>query len=554
MSNLNRLLSDPRAGFDKLTEEERIAREADISTDSGSEGASSTDSDDETGQPAQDTTKSKRKASQELVNASTKATKHSSTGKEPSTSNLKFPNGALRITRTEGRKKAKNCVGLEDLVDKQSLVSACIYSYFIADGDLLKYLPLSKTSNDVPIYIGRDVGYDEHINGGAAAKAGLQIKGKATKKQLDVMESDIHRRYQDMYGKNYHAFNAWAPGSAHTKILLLVYRSFLRLVITSCNMMDSDTVHGDNHWYIHDIPRLTTRSQKMTATKFEQDLLSHLRSLRVPHTFIDSIEGQFDYSSVRVQLITSVPGTWSGAKAEQHGLLRLRNAVNTLGLGLPKKNSEGKLQIEVCAASIGKLNAKWLNGFHDCVLGKQDLTVAREDCQIPNLKIFYPTRGNFEDAHKSAQQGATNLGCHTKPWKSAHDDIKRLFHHYVSKDPGCLLHQKLIAVFNGRDRLKTLYFLYIGSANLSQSAWGALEDDKRGNDATSGTKLVKTTNLECGVLIPGRLIEDLLEPGTESWIEGVIPYEQNARQYDLLRDEPFTSDMWVREENWRDDY
>ncbi|KAF7519945.1 hypothetical protein G7054_g12934 [Neopestalotiopsis clavispora] len=555
MSNLNRLLSDPRAGFGRLTQGERIAREADISTDSDGEGVSSLDSNDESGQPAQETIKSKRKASEVLMNPPAKTTKYPVTGKRASTRSLKYPDGALRITRTRGREHAKNCVSLEDLIDKQSLVSACIYSFYIGDHELFQHLPLSKTSNDVPIYIGRDPGPNNDPEvGKACARAGQQVKGKVTKKQLELVQADIHRRYQILFGKNFHAFNAWAPGSAHTKMLLLVYPSFLRLVITSCNMMDIDTVHGDNHWYIHDVPRLTPRTQEMPATEFEEGLFSHLRSLRVPDAFIDSIEGQFDYSSVKVQLITSVPGTWSGAKAEQHGLLRLRHAVKTLGLGLPKKKSEGKLHIEVCTASIGKLSTKWLNGFHDCALGKKDLSVASADGQAPDFKIFYPTMYHVKNnAHEIARDGAVSIGCHTRPWETAPNDIKAMFRHYESKDPGCLFHQKLIAVFNGDDKSDAPYFIYVGSANLSQSAWGALEIDKRGNDATRGTKLVKMTNLECGVLIPGHLLEGLLEPGTGSWVNGVITYQQDARCYDR-RDKPWNSDAWVSGANWIDNY
>jgi hypothetical protein len=83
----------------------------------------------------------------------------------------------------------------------------------------------------------------------------------------------------------------------------------------------------------------------------------------------------------------------------------------------------------------------------------------------------------------------------------------------------------------------------MGSANLSQSAWGALEQDKRANEATCNTKLVKLSNFECGVVIPGHLIKDLLEPGTENWQSGIVPYVQTAKRYDLPKDRPWNGKL-----------
>ena len=67
---------------------------------------------------------------------------------------MQYPNGALRITRTPGRgsgSSIRNTITLEDLINKKTLVSACIFSYFIGQHELFQHLPLSKTSNAVPV-------------------------------------------------------------------------------------------------------------------------------------------------------------------------------------------------------------------------------------------------------------------------------------------------------------------------------------------------------------------------------------------------------------------
>lgn len=81
----------------------------------------------------------------------------------------------------------------------------------------------------------------------ACQQAGVVFKEKMSNKQLQIIAPVLRQLYQIQYGKNYHAFYAWSPGSSHSKILILVYPDFLRLVITSCNMMNIDTVLGDNH-------------------------------------------------------------------------------------------------------------------------------------------------------------------------------------------------------------------------------------------------------------------------------------------------------------------
>lgn len=405
----------------------------------------------------------------------------------------------------------------------------------------------------IQIYIGRDANNDPMLQD-VCREAGITFDKKLTAKQLQTISPRLCQLHSQRDGKNLHAFYAWSPGSSHPKILLLVYPDFLRIVITSCNMMDTDTVLGDNHWYIHDVAKLLSR-EKCEPSAFEADLLAHLQALGTPDVFVDSIRGMYDYSTVKVHLVTSVPGTYAGDKAEKHGLLRLRRVVRDLDLSLPDKESEGELRLEVCTASIGNLSAKWLDGFNDCALGVETIGVASEDCAVPNLKLFYPTVADVKKAHPEAQDAASNIGCHTRPWNKAPDGIKKIFHHYESKDTGWLFHQKLILAYNPRDATAPPYYVYLGSANLSASAWGALEQDKnkKANEATCNMKLVKVANLECGVVVPGHLVEGLLERGTKSWLDGIVPYVQSTTRYNLQGDRPWNDPRWVKnyQENWK---
>jgi hypothetical protein len=243
----------------------------------------------------------------------------------------------------------------------------------------------------------------------AYRKSGVSAREKISKKHLQDLRPQLEQLHRDEYGINYHAFYPWSSGSSHSKILALVYPEFLRIAITSCNLMNIDTRLGDNHWYIHDLPKLTDQQEGQMST-FESDLLAHLKALGTPVEFITSIQGRYDYSTVHVHLVSSAPGTYSGTKAQDCGLLRLRQIIRSLDLNLAQKKRQGKLQVEVCAASVGNLSARWLDGFYDCALGRKYVEVA-EDCDVPSgLKLFYPTVEDVRSADEEARHGANNIG------------------------------------------------------------------------------------------------------------------------------------------------
>lgn len=505
----------------------------------------------------------KRKADEDLVRNDAK------TAQPSLRAAMKYPNGAIRITRTPGRKDAKNCVNLPDIIDKDHLVSACIFAYFIADPELVHYLPVSRSSDTVPvslarsaqrsdqdfmegsprqIYIGRDADPAMDPTLKAACKlADVGVTEKLTTSELEVVARIATLQYQQMYGENLHPFYVQSLGSAHSKIMALVYPGFLRIVITSCDMIDADFKLADNHWYIHDLPKLPFRGSVSTPS-FESDFLEHLQALSVPEKFLDSIRGMYDYSKVRVHLVTSVPMVHSGASAEKYGLLRLRRVLMDLGLDLPQKLRDVKLRFEVCTGNIGNVTIPWLKDFYKCAIGQENIRIIKQSAEeikkspeVPSLKVFFPTFAAVRAADVEAQRNAINIKCHIQPWKNAPVAIKRLFHNYRSKDVGRLLHQKFILTYDPHDNDALPYYVYIGSANLSLAAWGSLSPYNKENKATCDLKLTNITNFECGVVVPGDVLEGLLEPDTSSWREAVVTYDQTVKAYHVFDDKPWNN-------------
>jgi tyrosyl-DNA phosphodiesterase-1 len=119
---------------------------------------------------------------------------------------------------------------------------------------------------------------------------------------------------------------------------------------------------------------------------------------------------------------------------------------------------------------------------------------------------------------------ASNIGCHVK-WKDAGSSVKHLFKHYISKDPGMLFHAKILTALPIGKPNEPPLWIYIGSANFSESAWGKWEIDKSSTDAKENSMMrLKAANYECGVLVKGDYIAAMLGDGDWDEVVRVIYY------------------------------
>ena len=102
----------------------------------------------------------------------------------------------------------------------------------------------------------------------------------------------------------------------HTKLLVLEYRSFLRIIITSANVMEQDYEILDNKFWIQDFPRLPASSPPAHSYRFSKPLLDHLVSFGVTPAWTSPIFDRFDFlksdgpESARV--VASQQGAWKG--------------------------------------------------------------------------------------------------------------------------------------------------------------------------------------------------------------------------------------------------
>ena len=71
---------------------------------------------------------------------------------------FRFRDGALRMTRTPGRaeRNTLNCISMEELIDKDSLIACCCFAFFISENEFFRYLPIQPQAK-VPVSLSKSL-------------------------------------------------------------------------------------------------------------------------------------------------------------------------------------------------------------------------------------------------------------------------------------------------------------------------------------------------------------------------------------------------------------
>ncbi|KAK0100100.1 hypothetical protein ONS96_008035 [Cadophora gregata f. sp. sojae] len=112
------------------------------------------------------------------------------------------------------------------------------------------------------------------------------------------------------------------------------------------------------------------------------------------------------------------------------------------------------------------------------------------------FRIYFPTGETVANSRGGIGCGGTI--CIQAKWYDSATFPRHLMHDCQSLRPGILMHSKMMFVRGVGDKQDSqIAWAYVGSANLSESAWGRLVQDK-------DTREPKLTlrNWECGVVLP----------------------------------------------------
>eukprot|EP01127_Copromyxa_protea_P015473 TRINITY_DN445_c0_g2_i1.p1 TRINITY_DN445_c0_g2~~TRINITY_DN445_c0_g2_i1.p1 ORF type:complete len:404 (+),score=70.64 TRINITY_DN445_c0_g2_i1:94-1212(+) len=221
-------------------------------------------------------------------------------------------------------------------------------------------------------------------------------------------------------------------GLCHGKIMLIKYESFLRVVVSTANLTDSDYHRKTQGIWHSDFPKIFPkgnekkrgREEEEEMTDLAKDFVSTLRDY-ITRLGVNDTEFLDDYSfnSVNILLVTSVPGYHKKKDIEKYGHMKLRKWLAKFPLDDDLKNSPITAQF----SSIGSLSRNWVSEFITSFSEYSD----KEKNDTPNLDIVWPD----VEFVRECIDGYSAGGSLCFPEKSLKSFMKddELFHHYVGR-------------------------------------------------------------------------------------------------------------------------
>lgn len=244
-------------------------------------------------------------------------------------------------------------------------------------------------------------------------------------------------------------------GCAHGKLFVLFSseRSQLRVVVSTANLIESDYVMRQNGFWTQDFPRKTEGSARacpigsynQSRNDFEAVLVDYLGRLGMPQSLLQEI-GEYDFSGAKVALVTSVPGTHVKASAFHYGMKRVRRLLDVEGA------TQGEGPVFAQITSVGATSPDYRSELAKC------FGATTVDAIWPSLETIRNGKGGYEDG--------THICLNAR---NAHSDLLKW--EYRGRGEEISPHIKTFFRFASKTE-RTLAFFYLGSHNLSKSAWG----------------------------------------------------------------------------------
>ncbi|SPQ22375.1 5c7a7958-a57c-4b24-83ed-ea1e08282303 [Thermothielavioides terrestris] len=421
------------------------------------------------------------------------AQQHTATAEAPSSSSaasaagrLPFPRGVVKKTWAFGQPRQGDDIKIEEVLQKQQLELAVLSSYQWDVRWLLSKVDLARTKL-------------------------ILIAFAADEAHKEEMRNAVPRE------RIRFCFPPMQPvGSMHSKLQLLKYEKYMRIVVPTGNLMSFDwgeTGTMENMVFIIDLPKFQTAEQReaQKLTPFGEELLYFLRAQGLDEELVSSLLNYDFAETSRYHFVHTIPGSHAAEDTWQRiGYCGLGRAVKTLDL-----SSSNPIELDYVCASLGAVTDSLLAALYYACQGDSGLqeyskrtasgktyaassTVKGAGTVREHVRVFFPSRETVLQS-KGGKNGAGTI-CFQARWWQAASFPREVLRDCVSVRKGLLMHSKVIYVRPRNEAAKDAAvgscFAYVGSANLSESAWGRLVRDR----ATGKPKLT-CRNWECGVLV-----------------------------------------------------
>ncbi|CAN8096868.1 unnamed protein product [Discula destructiva] len=300
-----------------------------------------------------------------------------------------------------------------------------------------------------------------------------------------------------------------AAGCMHSKLQLLKYSKSLRIVVPTGNLVAYDwgeTGAMENMVFLIDLPLIedpVKQAKIQTLTPFGEELCYFLRAQGVDDKMIHSLR-KYDFSeTARYGFVHTIAGSHVDTSLWQRtGYCGLGRTVAALGL-----QDAGDVQLDYVCSSIGAVKLDLLTALYNACQGDSGIReyeartsrprgrkgIAAPDVDqvdLAKVRVYFPSRETVVQS-RGGKMSAGTVRFQSNWWNAA-SFPRQVLRDCVNTRPGVLMHSKIMFV---RQESGSNGWAYIGSHNLSESAWGRLVKDSRGKPK------LNARNWECGVVV-----------------------------------------------------
>ena len=413
----------------------------------------------------------------------------------PLQGSLKYPNGVVKKTWAFGFDRAGHDVKLEEVLEPLTLRTA-VLSAFQWDSNWvlskLKVPPDGKTKCLFVMQAKEEQQKKDMLNTAEEAKSWLRLC-------FPPMDGLIH--------------------CMHSKLMLLFHPEKLRIAIPTANLLNFDwgeTGVMENSIFMIDLPRLPDggKCELDDMTEFGKEMLHYLDLQGVARDVRDGVRN-FNFSATQqMAFVHTAGGTYFGNNMDRTGLTGLARAVRQLNL-----ESDEDLEIDFAASSIGSLDEGQLEKLHTAARGidlverekarnseakanffKSSSSTKKSSSTSRNIhekiRVYFPTHQTVT----SSIAGAAGTICLNRKYFEKPTFPRSIFRDYKSTRTGLLSHNKILYARGKQTQpdgsKKHIAWAYVGSANMSESAWGKISWDAKNKAWKIGCR-----NWECGVIL-----------------------------------------------------
>ncbi|KAI4638687.1 hypothetical protein J4E93_009715 [Alternaria ventricosa] len=390
---------------------------------------------------------------------------------------LQYPNGAIKRTFASKYPRTDD-ITIEELLEADKVNTAVISSFQYDSGWLYEKLDPAKVKQ-IWLMTGKHRGED------------VQAKRIQEWRESRVPNMKLH--FPPMGGM---------IATMHSKFILLFGKDKLRIAVPTANMTQTDWGEVANDWqpgimensvFLIDLPRRHdgTVTEAKDLTPFGRELVYFLEQQEVgPQVITGLLKCNFSKTS-HLAFVHSVGGSHKTESTHPTGLPGLAHAIRELHL-----DDVERIELDYAASSLGSINDTFLSRIRLAACGK---SFGTDTAPEPNLRdcfrIYFPTNDTVEKSMGGPDcAGIITL---TRQAYNAPSFPRECMRDYDSMRRGMLSHNKLLFARGRKKNGKPFAWVYVGSANISESAWGGQKVLKSGQMGSLNIR-----NWECGVVMP----------------------------------------------------